>query len=98
MLDARKHDSVDGAVTINLLFLFSCLFKRSQFFITLAENLDSLDGKHSVFGEVVEEESFEVLDKINVRRFIRRRPTVITLALSRTLFLTLFISGRSRFK
>eukprot|EP00729_Bicosta_minor_P010329 gene10329-3457_t len=37
----------------------------SQFFITLAENLDSLDGKHSVFGEVVEEESFEVLDKIN---------------------------------
>ena len=36
----------------------------SQFFITLGENLPSLDGTHSVFGEVAEE-SFEVLHKLN---------------------------------
>lgn len=36
----------------------------SQFFVTLGENLDSLDGKHSVFGEVAQE-SYPVLDKIN---------------------------------
>eukprot|EP01147_Barroeca_monosierra_P000524 gene524-3849_t len=36
----------------------------SQFFITLAENIDSLDGKHSVFGEVAEE-SYTTLAKIN---------------------------------
>ncbi|KAJ3014531.1 Peptidyl-prolyl cis-trans isomerase cyp6 [Thoreauomyces humboldtii] len=36
----------------------------SQFFITLAENpLDYLDGKHAVFGRVVE--GLDVLDKIN---------------------------------
>jgi peptidyl-prolyl cis-trans isomerase-like 4 len=36
-----------------------------QFFVTLADNLDYLDGKYAVFGEVVEEESFATLDKIN---------------------------------
>ncbi|CCA71696.1 related to Multidomain cyclophilin type peptidyl-prolyl cis-trans isomerase [Serendipita indica DSM 11827] len=35
----------------------------SQFFITLADNITYLDGKHAVFGHVVEGE--EVLDKIN---------------------------------
>jgi peptidyl-prolyl cis-trans isomerase-like 4 len=35
----------------------------SQFFITLADNIDYLDGKHAVFGHVVE--GIETLDKIN---------------------------------
>ncbi|KAK7107825.1 peptidyl-prolyl cis-trans isomerase-like 4 [Littorina saxatilis] len=35
----------------------------SQFFITLGEDLDYLDGVHTVFGEVAE--GFEVLDKLN---------------------------------
>jgi len=35
----------------------------SQFFITLGTNLDSLDGEHCVFGEVVEGE--EVITKLN---------------------------------
>eukprot|EP00106_Octopus_bimaculoides_P000230 XP_014767672.1 PREDICTED: peptidyl-prolyl cis-trans isomerase-like 4 [Octopus bimaculoides] len=35
----------------------------SQFFITLQENLDYLDGTHTVFGEVTE--GFDIVDKIN---------------------------------
>ncbi|KAF7322715.1 Peptidyl-prolyl cis-trans isomerase [Mycena chlorophos] len=35
----------------------------SQFFVTLAENIDYLDGKHAVFGHVVE--GFDTLDKLN---------------------------------
>ncbi|XP_057445294.1 peptidyl-prolyl cis-trans isomerase CYP59-like [Lotus japonicus] len=35
----------------------------SQFYITLRDDLDYLDGKHTVFGEVVE--GFEVLTRIN---------------------------------
>ncbi len=35
----------------------------SQFFITLADNLEYLDGKHAVFGHVVE--GFDTLDKLN---------------------------------
>ena len=35
----------------------------SQFFITLADNIDYLDGKHAVFGHVVE--GFDTLDKLN---------------------------------
>jgi len=35
----------------------------SQFFITLGDNIDYLDGKHAVFGHVVE--GFETLDKLN---------------------------------
>lgn len=35
----------------------------SQFFITLGDDLDYLDGKYTVFGEVAE--GYEVLDKIN---------------------------------
>lgn len=35
----------------------------SQFFITLADGIDYLDGKHAVFGHVVE--GLETLDKIN---------------------------------
>jgi peptidyl-prolyl cis-trans isomerase-like 4 len=34
----------------------------SQFFLTLGENLDYLDGKHAVFGKVVE--GFDTLDKV----------------------------------
>ncbi|CAF3525696.1 unnamed protein product [Adineta steineri] len=36
----------------------------SQFYITLVPNLDSLDGIHTVFGEVVD--GWDVLDKINI--------------------------------
>ncbi|CAF4467101.1 unnamed protein product [Rotaria socialis] len=36
----------------------------SQFFLTLSSNLDSLDGIHTVFGEVVD--GWDVLDKINI--------------------------------
>jgi len=35
----------------------------SQFFITLAPNLERLDGKHTIFGKVVE--GLDVLTKIN---------------------------------
>ncbi|KAI5117873.1 hypothetical protein M0805_006575 [Coniferiporia weirii] len=35
----------------------------SQFFITLTENIDYLDGKHAVFGHVVE--GMDTLDKLN---------------------------------
>lgn len=35
----------------------------SQFFITLSDNVDYLDGKHAVFGHVVE--GLETLDKLN---------------------------------
>ncbi|KAM6503362.1 cyclophilin-like protein [Amanita muscaria] len=35
----------------------------SQFFITLADNVEYLDGKHAVFGHVVE--GFDALDKLN---------------------------------
>jgi len=35
----------------------------SQFFVTLADGIDYLDGKHAVFGHVVE--GFETLDRIN---------------------------------
>ncbi|KAK7466448.1 Peptidyl-prolyl cis-trans isomerase-like 4 [Stygiomarasmius scandens] len=35
----------------------------SQFFITLADNIEYLDGKHAVFGHVVE--GFDTLDKLN---------------------------------
>jgi len=35
----------------------------SQFYITLGDNLDFLDGKHTIFGEV--SEGFDVLDKLN---------------------------------
>ena len=34
-----------------------------QFFVTLAPNIDYLDGKHTVFGEVGE--GFDVLQKLN---------------------------------
>jgi peptidyl-prolyl cis-trans isomerase-like 4 len=35
----------------------------SQFFVTLADNIDYLDGKHAVFGRVVE--GLDTLDKLN---------------------------------
>ncbi|KAJ7632333.1 cyclophilin-like domain-containing protein [Roridomyces roridus] len=35
----------------------------SQFFVTLADNIDYLDGKHTVFGHVVE--GLDTLDKLN---------------------------------
>ncbi|CAF0783055.1 unnamed protein product [Rotaria sordida] len=36
----------------------------SQFFLTLSSDLDSLDGIHTVFGEIVD--GWDVLDKINI--------------------------------
>src|SRR5271167_5181516 len=35
----------------------------SQFFITLGDNLDSLDGKYTIFGRVAE--GFDTLEKVN---------------------------------
>lgn len=35
----------------------------SQFFVTLGDNIDYLDGKHAVFGHVVE--GLDTLDKLN---------------------------------
>jgi peptidyl-prolyl cis-trans isomerase-like 4 len=35
----------------------------SQFFVTLADNIEYLDGRHAVFGRVVE--GFDTLDKLN---------------------------------
>jgi peptidyl-prolyl cis-trans isomerase-like 4 len=35
----------------------------SQFFLTLADNLEYLDGRHAVFGHVVE--GLDTLDKLN---------------------------------
>lgn len=37
----------------------------SQFFLTLRDNIEYLDGKHAPFGTLVGDESFEALDKIN---------------------------------
>ena len=37
----------------------------SQFFLTLKDNIDFLDGKHTPFGRVVMEEGLETLQKIN---------------------------------
>ena len=38
----------------------------SQFFLTLRnDDLEHLDGKHTIFGEVVEEEGLAVLEKLN---------------------------------
>jgi len=39
------------------------MFNYFQFFITLGEDLDYLDGVHTVFAEVVE--GFDILDKLN---------------------------------
>ena len=36
-----------------------------QFFITLGEKIDYLDGKHAVFGLVVQVEGLETLNKLN---------------------------------
>jgi hypothetical protein len=37
-----------------------------QFFITAGDNLDSLDGRYTIFGEIVDDgSSFETLAKIN---------------------------------
>ena len=51
LINARAH---------NYVYIISSWF---QFFITLGESLDYLDGVHTVFGEVAE--GFEVLDKLN---------------------------------
>ena len=51
--------SQDSAITIVII----CEYYLPQFFFTLAEELDYLDGQHTVFGEVTE--GFDVLDKIN---------------------------------
>ena len=53
---------------LNLILLRLQLFVNNnvnyfQFFITLGDDLDYLDGVHTVFAEVVE--GFEILDKLN---------------------------------
>lgn len=37
----------------------------SQFYITLREDVDYLDGKHTIFGELAESEGLEVIQKLN---------------------------------
>ena len=37
----------------------------SQFYITLREDVDYLDGKHTIFGELAESEGLDVLQKLN---------------------------------
>ena len=50
------------------MFIYQCLFdfqihSASQFFITLRDDLDYLDDKHTIFGQIAE--GFDELDKIN---------------------------------
>ena len=57
---ARKHDKLGLLSMANT----GPNSNRSQFFITMrAEDLEHLDGKHTIFGEVAE--GFDVLDTIN---------------------------------
>lgn len=56
----RGTVSMAVAPTVDGNFEGGC---ASQFFITLGDNIDYLDGKHAVFGHVVE--GFETLDKLN---------------------------------
>lgn len=57
VLKERYHYIIQLACSDLNLFIFQ------QFFITLGDDLDYLDGVHTVFAEVVE--GFEVLDKLN---------------------------------
>ena len=57
VLKERCHYIIQLACSDLNLFIFQ------QFFITLGDDLDYLDGVHTVFAEVVE--GFEVLDKLN---------------------------------
>jgi cyclophilin family peptidyl-prolyl cis-trans isomerase len=63
----------------------------SQFFLTLRDNIDYLDGKHTVFGTIGE--GLDVLEKINEAicdeehrplRNIRIRHTIVLVCVSRT--------------
>ncbi|XP_033110267.1 peptidyl-prolyl cis-trans isomerase-like 4 isoform X2 [Anneissia japonica] len=54
-----KHKKLGAVAMVNN----GAKMHGSQFFITLAENVDSLDGVHTVFGEV--SEGFDVLTKIS---------------------------------
>lgn len=38
-------------------------YKSLQFYITTGENIEYLDGKHTIFGKVVE--GLDIVDKIN---------------------------------
>ena len=81
----------------------------SRFFITLADDLHQLDGKHTIFGQVAEGE--EVLDKINSAfadddgrpykdiRFGAFGAHLVSPAelCSRTFFFRLYICGPSEF-
>ncbi|KAG7176997.1 peptidyl-prolyl cis-trans isomerase sig-7-like [Homarus americanus] len=58
-LPLLKHTQIG---TVSMVSCGSHLF-GSQFFITLGENLDSLDAEHLVFGQVVE--GLEVICKLN---------------------------------
>jgi len=48
------------APTVDGKYIGGC---GSQFYITLGDNIEYLDGKHAVFGHVVE--GLETLDKLN---------------------------------
>ncbi|XP_071551656.1 peptidyl-prolyl cis-trans isomerase sig-7 [Panulirus ornatus] len=58
-LPIMKHTQLG---TVSMVSCGSNLY-GSQFFITLGENLDSLDAEHLVFGQVVE--GMEVINKLN---------------------------------
>lgn len=69
-----KHDKRLSSVNVVsiLQFLFTVyppiffVFNRFQFFITAGDRLDSLDGRYTIFGEVVDDDiGFETLEKIN---------------------------------
>lgn len=63
---AESKHTQRGTVSMALSPALDDLVAGSQFFVTLADNLDYLDGKHAPFATVVEgQEEGETLDKIN---------------------------------
>ena len=65
-----SHDMIGYWNSLHCVFALQCFLDHLtlqscgfQFFLTLAPNIDYLDGKHTVFGEVAE--GFDVLQKFN---------------------------------
>lgn len=56
-----KHKKVGTVAMVNNET--NCV--ASQFYITLREDVDYLDGKHTIFGELAESEGLEVIQKLN---------------------------------